>query len=188
MEHHCSCEIGGLAGYSTEWDKTVSRRDTVAHEYTHSWNGKIRRGFDSWTPSFDRPIQNSLMWVYEGLTQYYGQMLSVRAGLWSIDDALCSIASTAAKLDHRAGRLWRPLCDRTRDPIIAAREPLPWPSWQRSEDYYSEGQLIWLEADTIIREETGNRRSLDGFASVFLASGTVRLPLLRTTWMTFSTR
>lgn len=167
VEHHCSCEICALPSYFTEWDKTVCRRDTVAHEYTHSWNGKFRRGFDSWTPSFDRPIQNSLMWVYEGLTQYYGQVLAVRSGLWSADDALASIAGTAAKLDQRAGRVWRPLSDTTRDPIIAAREPVPWPSWQRSEDYYAEGQLIWLEADTIIREQTGNSRSLDDFARLF---------------------
>jgi predicted metalloprotease with PDZ domain len=167
VEHHRSCETGTTPDYFTDWEKNAPNRDVMSHEYTHSWNGKYRRGEDSWTPSFERPIRNSLMWVYEGQTQYWGNVLSARSGLWSRQQTLDAIARTAAIYDNRAGRRWRNMSDTTRDPIIASRRPLPWVSWQRSEDYYSEGQLVWLDVDTHIRELTGDTRSLDDFARAF---------------------
>jgi predicted metalloprotease with PDZ domain len=169
VEHHRSCEAASIPGYFTNWDSSVARRDTIPHEYVHSWNGKYRRGADSWVPSFDQPIRNSLMWVYEGQTQYWDRVLCARSGLWTRDNALQAIAETAATHEIRAGSVWRPLSDTTRDPIIASRAPLPWPSWQRNEDYYTEGALIWLDVDTRIRELTGEARSLDDFARVFFA-------------------
>lgn len=167
VEHQRSCEIVTPAGYFTSWDANAPKRDVFAHEYVHSWNGKFRRGADSWTPSFERPIRNSLMWVYEGQTQYWGEVLAARSGLWSLQQALDTLARTAAIYDNRPGGRWRTLSDTTRDPIIASRQPLPWRSWQRSEDYYAEGQLLWLDIDTLIRELTGDRRSLDDFARRF---------------------
>jgi predicted metalloprotease with PDZ domain len=167
VEHHECCEIATVPSYFTEWEKQPLRRSSIPHEYIHSWNGKFLRGADSWTASFERPIRNSLMWVYEGQTQYWTEVLAARAGLWSVQQALDSLAKLAATYDNRAGRLWRPMSDTTRDPIIAARQPLPWPSWQRSEDYYSEGHLLWLEVDTLIRELSADERSLDTFARSF---------------------
>ncbi|HEX5656855.1 MAG TPA: hypothetical protein VFX59_06655 [Polyangiales bacterium] len=171
VEHHRSCETGTTGDYFTAWEKNEPNRDVMSHEYVHSWNGKYRRGADSWTPSFDRPIRNSLMWVYEGQTQYWGNVLSARSGLWSKQHTLDAIARTAAIYDNRAGRRWRSMDDTTRDPIIASRRPLPWVSWQRSEDYYSEGQLVWLDVDTRIRELSGDTRSLDDFARTFFGGG-----------------
>jgi predicted metalloprotease with PDZ domain len=167
VEHHRSCETGTVPTYFTEWEANAPNRDVMSHEYTHAWNGKYRRGEDSWTPSFERPIRNSLMWVYEGQTQYWGNVLSARSGLWTAQQTLDAIARTAAIYDNRAGRRWRPMSDTTRDPIIASRRPLPWVSWQRSEDYYSEGQLVWLDVDTHIRELSNDTRSLDDFARAF---------------------
>ena len=112
-------------------------------------------------------MRGSLLWVYEGQTQYWGVVLAARAGLISRQNALESIALTAATLDQRVGRAWRPLEDTGNDPAIAQRRPLSWQSWQRSEDYYVEGELIWLDADTLIRERSGGRRSLDDFARRF---------------------
>jgi len=170
VEHHRCAEIGTVADYFTKWDSHAEARDVMAHEYVHAWNGKYRRGKDSWTPSFERPIQNSLMWVYEGQTQYWGNVLSARSGLVSVQHALDALARTAAVCEHRAGRRWRSMSDTTRDPIIASRGPLPWVSWQRSEDYYSEGQLMWLEVDTLLRELTDDTRSLDTFARAFFGT------------------
>lgn len=167
VEHHRCCEIVLKAKHFIAWTANTPARDVFAHEYIHSWNGKHRRGADSWTPSFERPIRNSLMWVYEGLTQYWGEVLTARAALWSQDQALDTLARTAALYDNRPGSRWRPMSDTTRDPIIAERSPLPWPSWQRSEDYYAEGQLMWLDVDTLLRELTGDERSLDDFARSF---------------------
>ncbi|RYG85705.1 MAG: M61 family peptidase [Alphaproteobacteria bacterium] len=170
VEHHRSCEAVTIPHYFTDWDKTFTRRDTIPHEYVHSWNGKHRRGADSWTPSFEQPIRNSLMWVYEGQTQYWDRVLCARSGLWTREQALGALALTAATYDVRAGSRWRPMSDTTRDPIISARSPLPWASWQRSEDYYSEGALVWLDVDTRIRELTAGQASLDDFAKAFFGA------------------
>ena len=153
--------------YFTEWDKNPDSRDLLPHEYTHSWNGKFRRPADLWTPNFNVPMRDSLLWVYEGQTQYWGFVLAARSGLLTRQQALDAIAGTAALYDHREGREWRTLEDTTNDPIAAERRPLPWRSFERSEDYYSEGQLVWLDADTLIRERSGGKRSLDDFARTF---------------------
>jgi predicted metalloprotease with PDZ domain len=167
VEHHRSFDAVSIPDYFTEWEKTFARRDTVPHEYVHSWNGKHRKGADSWSPCFELPIRNSLMWVYEGQTQYWSRVLCARSGLWTLEQALGALAQTAATFDTRPGSRWRPMIDTTRDPIIAARAPLPWTSWQRSEDYYSEGALIWLDVDTRLRELSGEARSLNDFAHAF---------------------
>jgi predicted metalloprotease with PDZ domain len=112
-------------------------------------------------------MRDSLLWVYEGQTQYWGYVLAARSGLMTKQDTLDAIALTAAAYDHRVGRYWRDLEDTTNDPIIAQRRPIPWVSWQRSEDYYSEGELNWLDIDTLIRKLSGGRKSLDDFAKAF---------------------
>ncbi len=167
VEHHRSTEIATGSGYFADWAATASVRDVLPHEYSHSWNGKFRRPADLWTANYNVPMQNSLLWVYEGQTQYWGNVLAGRSGLVSRQEALDALALTAALYDIRAGRQWRPVEDTTNDPVIAERRPQPWSSWQRSEDYYSEGQLVWLDADTLIREQSAGRRSLDDFAKAF---------------------
>jgi predicted metalloprotease with PDZ domain len=166
-EHHQSSENGQDPEYFTDREATIEGRDLLAHEYTHSWNGKFRRPADLWTPSYDVPMQNSLLWVYEGQTQYWGQVLAARSGLWTHDEMLEQLATVAAFYDEQAGRSWRPLVDTTQDEVMNGRRPESWPSWQRFEEYYSEGQLIWLDADTLIRERSGGRKSLDDFARAF---------------------
>ncbi len=167
LEHHRSSEDGVQTKYFTDWANTWIGRDLLAHEYTHSWNGKYRRGADLWTPNFDVPMRDSLLWVYEGQTQYWGIMLAGRSGLYSKDQALQVLAATAASYDNLPGRSWRALQDTTNDPIISSRSPQNWRSEQRSEDYYNEGLLIWLDADTLIRQKTNNAKSLDDFAKAF---------------------
>lgn len=167
LEHHRSSENSGPPGYFTKWDKTFPAKDLLAHEYTHSWNGKFRRPADLWAPDFNTPQRGSMLWVYEGQTQYWGYVLAAQSGLMTPEQTLDAIAMVAAVYDRRAGRTWRPLVDTTNDPVIAQRAPLSWRSWQRSEDYYSEGQLVWLDADTLIREKTGGQKSLNDFAKAF---------------------
>ncbi|MSO72681.1 MAG: M61 family peptidase [Rhodospirillaceae bacterium] len=167
LEHHQSSENGTVPEYFTEWDKNAAARDLLPHEYTHSWNGKFRRPADLWTPSYNVPMRDSLLWVYEGQTQYWGIVLAARSGLLTKQQALDSFAATAATYDNRIGRAWKSLQDTNNDPVTAMRRSIPWRSWQRSEDYYSEGQLIWFDADTLIRELSRGRKSLDDFASAF---------------------
>jgi predicted metalloprotease with PDZ domain len=167
LEHHRSSENGVTGGYFTEWKDNLTRRDLLPHEYTHSWNGKYRRAADLWTPDYRTPMQDSLLWVYEGQTQFWGVVLGARSGLLTKEETLGALANTAARLDTDAGRSWRPLTDTTDDPIISQRRPKGWRSWQRSEDYYNEGLLIWLDADSMIRELSQGKRSLDDFARAF---------------------
>jgi predicted metalloprotease with PDZ domain len=167
LEHHRSSENGVVGGYFTEWKDTPAGRDLLPHEYTHSWNGKFRRPADLWTPDYRTPMQDSLLWVYEGQTMFWGVVLAARSGLNSHEETLGALASLAARLDTDPGRKWRPLADTTDDPIIAYRHPQGWRSWQRLVDYYREGLLIWLDADSLIREQSHGARSLDDFARAF---------------------
>ncbi|HEX8621308.1 MAG TPA: peptidase M61 [Allosphingosinicella sp.] len=167
LEHHRSSENGVKTGYFTDWDAAQRDRNLLPHEYTHSWNGKYRRGADLWTPDYRMPMQNSLLWVYEGQTQFWGYVLDARSGMLSKQEVLDALAATAATYDSTPGRSWKPLIDTTNDPITAARSPAPWRSWQRSEDYYSEGMLIWIDVDRILRQQSKGRRSMNDFARAF---------------------
>jgi len=168
LEHHRSSEDGVGRGYFTDWDMKLRDRNLLPHEYSHSWDGKFRRPADLWTPDYRTPMQDSLLWVYEGQDQFWGYVLGARSGMLSKQDTLDAIASTAAAYSlGTPGRVWRPLIDTTNDPIIARRSPAPWRSWQRSEDYYSEGELMWIDVDRIIRQQSGGRRSIDDFAKAF---------------------
>jgi predicted metalloprotease with PDZ domain len=167
LEHHRSSENGTVPTFFTEWDKNPDTRELLPHEFTHSWNGKFRRPADLSTANYNVPMRNSLLWVYEGQTQYWGYVLAARSGLVTKEQALDQLAITAAVYQHRKGREWKALQDTTNDPIIASRRPIPWRSWQRSEDYYAEGELVWLDVDTLIRELSGGQKSLDDFARAF---------------------
>ncbi len=168
LEHHRSSENGTPRGYFTEWAQHAPGRDLLAHEYTHSWNGKFRRPAGLATPNFNVPMRGDLLWVYEGQTQYWGLVLAARSGLWSEEEARETLAQVAATYaDNRPGLGWRNIADTTRDPVIAQRRPKPYRSWQLSEDYYSGGQLVWLAVDAKLRELSRGRRSLDDFARDF---------------------
>jgi predicted metalloprotease with PDZ domain len=167
LEHHQSSEDGSAADSFTDWNGNASDRDLLPHEFTHSWNGKFRRPADLWTPNFNVPMQDSLLWVYEGQTQYWGEVLAARTGLRTREQSLDELARIAAYAQIEPGRQWRALEDTTNDEIINPRRPMAWGDWQRFEDYYDEGALIWLDADTLIRERSNGRRSLDDFARAF---------------------
>ena len=151
LEHQQSSENGTDPETFTDWDKTAYERDLLAHEYTHSWNGKFRRPADLWVPNYNVPMQDSLLWVYEGQTQYWGDVLGARSGLRTKQQTLDEIAQTAAYYEVQAGRRWRALQDTTNDAIIdPGRRPIGWVNWQRFEDYYTRG-----------RADLARRRHLD---------------------------
>lgn len=168
LEHHESSENAIGAGYFVDWNSTAEVRDLLPHEFVHSWVGKFRRPADLWTPDFNEPMQNSLLWVYEGLTEYWSAVLAARSGLWSEGFAREALAWVAAVYgEQRPGRAWRNLQDTTHQPIMAYRQPRAHPTWQRGTDYYSEGTLLWLDVDAQLRALTRERRSLDDFAVRF---------------------
>ena len=169
LEHHRSSENGVSPEYFTEWDKNALSRDLLPHEFNHSWNGKYRRGADLATPNFNVPMSDTLLWVYEGQTQFWGYVMAARSGLWDTEQAHDMLAFVAATYDKGRPGLasWRNVQDTTNDPVIAQRRPLPYRNYQSSEDYYAAGAMIWLDVDGKLRELSGNKRSIDDFGKAF---------------------
>ena len=169
LEHHRSSEDGYPSDHFTTWAKDVADRDLLAHEYTHSWNGKFRRPADLWTETYNTPMRDSLLWVYEGQTQYWGDVLTARSGMRSKEETLETLAIVVAArgLNQAGRRNWQPLQDTTNNEIITERRPQSWYSRGGSLDYYYEGQMIWLDVDTLIREKSAGKHSLDDFARSF---------------------
>ena len=167
LEHHQSSEDSTQGSYFTDWDGNLIWRDILCHEYTHSWNGKFRRPADLWTPNFNVPMQNDLLWIYEGLTQYYGLVLEARSGMINPKQGRDFIAVIATNLDASPGRTWSSLEDTTNQLVISPTGAQMWPSWQRMWEYYTEGLLIWLDADITIRKLSDGKKSLDDFAKLF---------------------
>lgn len=167
LEHHRSSENQLEPNAFLEWDKYEFDRNLLPHEYAHSWIGKYRRPARLWTPDYRQPMQDDLLWTYEGQDQFWGTVLAARSGLQGKDMVLGMLAGWAGGFSVQPGRRWRSVEDTGHDPIFAARKAKPFPSLARNEDYYTEGALIWLEFDQIIRRETGGRRSIDDFAKLF---------------------
>lgn len=170
LEHHRSSEDSTDTGYFTAWDKDwLARGNLVPHEFNHSWDGKYRRGADLATPNFNVPMGDTLLWVYEGQTQFWGYVMAARSGLWNAEQTRDMLAFVAAIYDEGRPGLasWRNVEDTTNDPTIAERAPLPYPTYQGSEDYYMAGLLIWLDVDGELRDLTHGRKSIDDFAKAF---------------------
>ena len=167
LEHHESSENAVRPDYFKDWAKSVGARELLPHEYVHSWNGKFRRPADLWTPHFNQPMRNSLLWLYEGQTQYWGRVLAARSGLVTPEQTRDLMARTAAEYTYRAGKLWRNLQDTTNEGTMRSGRNATWRDWQRGSDYYDESSLIWLDADTLIRDKSQGLRSLDDFAKLF---------------------
>jgi predicted metalloprotease with PDZ domain len=167
LEHHRSSENQLEPGAFTEWDKYEWDRNLLPHEYAHSWIGKFRRPARLWTPDYRQPMQGDLLWTYEGQDQFWGSVLAARSGLQGKDVVLGMLATWAGNFAEQPGRRWRSIEDTGYDPVFAARKPKPFASLSRSEDYYTEGALIWLEIDQIIRQGTDGKKSIDDFAKLF---------------------
>jgi predicted metalloprotease with PDZ domain len=171
LEHHRSSENGEDSDHFTAWDKAIATRDLLGHEFTHSWNGKFRRPADLWTETYNTPMRDDLLWMYEGQTQYWGEVLTARAGLHSREEALETWAIMAAFHQATPRRAWESLQDTTNNELVTyGRRPQSWYSRAGGLDYYREGALIWMEADTLIRERSGGKRSLDDFAGAFFGA------------------
>jgi predicted metalloprotease with PDZ domain len=167
LEHHQSND--SRVAERALLDETQGRLalGVLPHEYFHSWNGKYRRPAGLATSDYQKPMQGELLWVYEGLTEYYGNVLSARSGIWTPEEYRDQLANVAANLGHRPGRTWRPLIDTTVAAQLLYNAPGEWEAERRSVDFYDEGWLIWLDADTLIRQLTNGRHSLDDFCKRF---------------------
>lgn len=167
LEHHESNDSRVDERGLVDPRKRLIEAGLLPHEYVHSWNGKYRRPADLTTPDYEKAMQTDLLWVYEGLTSYLGDLLSGRSGVRTAEEFRDALAVMAADLDHRSGRTWRNLQD-TADGVPAMQgAPPQWESWRRPLDYYEEDVLNWLWVDVIIRQQTQDKKSLDDFCHLF---------------------
>lgn len=167
LEHHESDD--SRVGERGLVDETERKMDAslLPHEYVHSWNGKYRRPADLTTPDYQQPMLDDLLWVYEGLTNYLGTVLTARSGLLTQQQARDDLALTAAALDHTPGRAWRNLQDTADAAPQLYFAPQAWESWRRGTDFYDEDTLNWLWVDTIIRQQSKGKKSIDDFCKLF---------------------
>lgn len=179
LEHHQSSDNGEAGDALVDPKALAADADLLGHEFNHSWDGKFRRAADMATPNLQVPMIDDLLWVYEGMTQYYGALQTERAGLLNAEQWRDSLASSYAYLDHEPGRTHDPLLD-TAVASSIRRHIRPWQAERRSQDYYPEGALLWLEADVIITNGTHGKRSLDDVARAFFGDGANTGPVLRT--------
>ena len=167
LEHHESSDDRVDARTFVDDDLNLLAGSLLPHEFMHSWNGKYRRPAGLITSDFQRPMKSELLWVYEGLTEYLGDVLAVRSGIWSPEQYRSYLAMSAAGLDHRPGRTWRDLQDTATAAQILYGTNDEWDNWRRSVDYYSEGELIWLDVDITMRKLSGGKKSLNEFCAHF---------------------
>lgn len=167
LEHHQSSDNRIRERGLTDDDRRFLHAGLLPHEVVHSWNGKYRRPTGLMTPDYRQPVDSSMLWVYEGLTNYLGDILTARSGLRTQEQFRDDLAWAAAVLDNRPGREWRPLVDTATSAQLLYDASDAWASQRRSVDFYDEGTLIWLEADTLIRKQSGGKRSLDDFCRLF---------------------
>jgi len=171
LEHHQSSDDRVEARTFLDDDLKLLNGDLLPHEFTHSWNGKYRRPAGLATANYQQPMKGELLWVYEGLTQYAGDVLAARSGLRTAGQYKEALAASAAELDHRPGRTWRDLQDTATAAQILYGTPDQWDNWRRGTDYYAEGELVWLEVDTTIRKLSKGKRSLNDFCGTFFGLG-----------------
>lgn len=167
LEHHQSSDDRVGERTMIDDDMRWLAGGLLPHEMTHSWNGKYRRPAGLATPNYQDPMKGNLLWVYEGLTEYIGYILTARTGLWTKQQFLDEAAEVAASLEYTPGRSWRPLQDTADAAQLLYSAPPEFESWRRSVDYYPEGFLIWLDVDTTIRQQTHGQKSLTDFCRLF---------------------
>jgi predicted metalloprotease with PDZ domain len=178
LEHGQSSDNGVNEKSFATQQSQLGDSDLLSHEFTHSWNGKYRRPFNLYQDDFSKMQQGSLLWVYEGMTQYLGNVLAARSGLKSQAAYRDILALSATQLDYKSGRQWRPTEDTAIAASILRSDGPAWGNWRRGQDYYQEGELFWLDADTKIRELTNDQKSLTDFLHIFLGKGGNTGPLI----------
>ena len=171
LEHGQSSDNGVDEKAFSDSAHQLGDGDLLPHEFTHSWNGKYRRPARLYQPDFATPQQGDLLWVYEGMTQYLGNVLAARSGLFSQEQYRDLLALSAANLDATRGREWRSTEDTAISSSVLRTVNPAWSNWRRAQDYYQDGELVWLDADTLIRKLTNGAKSLNDFTRVFLGKG-----------------
>ncbi|MGO9589135.1 MAG: M61 family metallopeptidase [Candidatus Acidiferrales bacterium] len=167
LEHHESSDDRHDARSLIDDEELVTFAGLLPHEFVHSWNGKYRRPADLATPDYHQPMKDDLLWVYEGLTEYLGQVLTARSGLWNMQQSREDLARIATEVGASPGREWRPLQDTADDASVLYNSDEGWRNWRRGTDFYQESELLWLDVDETLRRLTDDKKSMNDFCRVF---------------------
>jgi predicted metalloprotease with PDZ domain len=167
LEHHESSDDRTSERSLIDEGERIEFASLLPHEYVHSWNGKFRRPAGLSTPDYQQPMKDDLLWVYEGLTEYLGSVLTARSQLLSAGLAREDLALLVAHYENRPGRDWRPLQDTADAAPFLYDSTADWANWRRGTDFYEEGQLLWLDVDSTIRIITNDKKSIDDFCKIF---------------------
>jgi predicted metalloprotease with PDZ domain len=168
LEHHESSDDRSPLRALLDDQVRRAEANLLAHEYVHSWNGKYRRPRGIATPNYQEPMQDDMLWVYEGLTEYLGDVLAARSGLLTEEEFRSELAHDAAAMQSHSAREWRSLQETTIAAPLLYYQSRSWAArLRRQDDFYQESALLWLEADALIRRESKGRKSLDDFCKLF---------------------
>jgi predicted metalloprotease with PDZ domain len=179
LEHHESSDDRTSERSLIDPSERIEFAGLLPHEFVHSWNGKYRRPAGLATPDYQQPMKDDLLWVYEGLTEYLGNVLTARTGLWTDQQYREALSYLVATYEHRPGRDWRPLQDTANSAPFLYDAGADWANWRRGTDFYEEGAMLWLDVDATIRRLTSDRKSMNDFCKMFYA-GAGNEPALKT--------
>jgi len=167
LEHHESSDDRSDERSLTDDAARVYFADLLPHEFVHSWNGKFRRPADLLSPDYHQPMKDDLLWVYEGLTEYLGEVLTARSGLWNQAESRDAFAARADMMNATSGREWRSLQDTADSAVFLYDADLDWSNWRRSTDFYEESVFLWLDVDANLRRLTDDKKSMNDFCRAF---------------------
>ena len=179
LEHHESSDDRDDAHSLIDEEELIAFSELLPHEFVHSWNGKYRRPADLATSDYHQPMKDDLLWVYEGLTEYLGEVLTARSGLRNMQQSREDLARIATEIGASPGREWRPLQDTADDASVLYNADTDWQNWRRGTDFYEEGELLWLDVDTTLRHLTDDKKSMNDFCRIFYG-GPGGEPVLKT--------
>ncbi len=178
LEHHESSDDRVVEDSLSEPAYRERVAELLAHEYVHSWNGKYRRPAGLLSPDYNKDMDGSLLWVYEGMTQFWGEVLPVRSGMVAPQAYREVLASKAGDFDLQVGNHWRPLADTAVAAQLLYDAPGAWANSRRGTDFYEASEFLWLNVDAELRVRSGGKASLDDFVRRFYA-GTSGQPALK---------
>jgi len=167
LEHHESSDNRDRADALTEPACCEGLAELLAHEYVHSWNGKYRRPYGLLSPDYQKAMDGSLLWVYEGMTAFWSNVLSARAGLITTEHYREMLAQAAAAFDTETSARWRPMADTAVAAQLLYRSTRAWESRRRSTDFYDASVFLWLDVNAEMQARSKGHVTIDDFARRF---------------------
>jgi predicted metalloprotease with PDZ domain len=161
LEHLNSCVLS-VSRWSYTGSNYLGFINLVAHEYFHLWNVKRIRPIELGPFNYDQECYTSLLWVMEGITSYYDELLLLRAGFYTKTEFLSKLQSQINYVEGSPGSRVQPVAHASFDAWIKAYRPNE-NSSNTTMTYYSRGAVIGAVLDAYLIQRSKGKQSLDGF-------------------------